>query len=219
MDGRRLQTIREDYNRIADEYADHICKELDHKPFDRALLLRFAVAAGRRGAICDMGCGPGHVSRFLRDAGADVFGLDLSPRMVEKARRLNPGLQFREGNMLSLDLPDGGLAGVVAFYAIVNIPRESLPTVFEEMHRVLKPGGLLLLAFHVGEEIECPGELWGQPVSLEFFFHQSAAIRQLLTEAGFSIKEVAERGPYAPEVEYQSNRAYIFACKPETQAR
>jgi ubiquinone/menaquinone biosynthesis C-methylase UbiE len=86
--------------------------------------------------VCDMGCGPGQVARYLHEAGAPVFGLDLSPQMLEQARQLNPGISFREGNMLALDLQDRTLAGIAAFYAIVNIPKDSLPLVFREMERV-----------------------------------------------------------------------------------
>ncbi|HET6218015.1 MAG TPA: class I SAM-dependent methyltransferase, partial [Acidobacteriaceae bacterium] len=51
-----------------------------------------------------MGCGPGHVARYLRNAGVTVFGLDLSTGMLEQARQLNPDISFREGNMLALEL-------------------------------------------------------------------------------------------------------------------
>ncbi|MGA7339000.1 MAG: class I SAM-dependent methyltransferase [Terracidiphilus sp.] len=214
MDAQRLESIRADYDRIADEYAAHIAGELANKPLDRQLLLRFAAATGARGLVCDMGCGPGHVACFLHNAGVEVFGLDLAPQMVEQAGRLNPGIAFRQGNMLALDLPDASLAGITAFYSIVNLPVESVSAAFREMARVLAPGGLLLLAFHAGDEVLNPSEFWGRPVSMEFFYFRPPAIRQLLADAGFAIEELVERGPYAPEVEHQSHRAYIFARKP-----
>jgi SAM-dependent methyltransferase len=206
-------SIRESYDRIADEYARRLFDELRHKPRDRELLNRFAAAVAGRGEVCDMGCGPGQVARYLRDVGAAVFGLDLSPRMLEQARRLNPDISFREGNMMALPLPDGALAGIAAFYAIVNIPKESLPSVFREMYRVLQPGGLLLLAFHCGDEILHEDQLWGRPIAMDFFFFQPSAIRQYVERVGFAIEESLERDPYPPEVEHQSRRAYIFARK------
>jgi SAM-dependent methyltransferase len=205
--------IRDSYDRIAEEYTRRISDELQHKPLDRELLDRFAQQTNGRGEVCDMGCGPGHVARYLRDAGASVFGLDLSPGMVDQARKLNPDIPFREGNMLSLNLADGSLAGIAAFYAIVNIPRLSLPSVFREMHRVLRPEGLLLLAFHTGNEVLHEDELWGKKISMDFLLFPASEIKLTLEAAGFTIEEVIERGPY-PEVEYQSQRAYIFARKP-----
>jgi ubiquinone/menaquinone biosynthesis C-methylase UbiE len=213
MDNNTTQSIRESYDRVADEYALRIFNELQHKPLDRELLNRFAAEIEGRGTVCDMGCGPGHVARYLRDVGSSVFGLDLSPQMIEQARRLNPDISFREGNMMGLGLEDRTLAGITAFYAIVNIPQEFLPLVFREMERVLQPDGLLLLAFHTGDEVLEEKELWGCPISMDFILFQPLAIRRYIEAAGLGIEEIIERGPYAPEVEYQSRRAYIFARK------
>jgi SAM-dependent methyltransferase len=214
MSGNPINQVRDDYDRIAAEYARRLFYELGGKPKDRELLLRFAAGIGDRGEVCDMGCGPGQVARFLCDAGVRVFGLDLSPEMLTHARRLNPDLEFHEGNMLSLPLPDSTLDGITAFYAIVNIPAEKLPVAFREILRVLRPGGLLLLAFHIGGDVIRPEELWGTKVGMEFYHFDRSLIERLLEEAGFRTEDVIERGPYAPDVEYQSRRAYVFARKP-----
>jgi SAM-dependent methyltransferase len=210
----QTNAIRQSYDQIADEYARRIYHELEGKPFDRELLSRFAGEVSGLGEVCDMGCGPGHVARYLQSLGANVFGLDISPVMVEQARRLNPGIRFQVGDMLTLDRPDGTLAAIVAFYAIVNIPKQFLPTISREMFRVLQAGGLLLLAFHIGDEAAHFDELWGRPICMDFFYFQPADIRDYLEAAGFAVEQVTERQPYAPEVEHQSRRAYIWARKP-----
>jgi len=79
------RSIRTSYDQLADEYARRIFNELYYKPFDRELLDRFATRVSGHGEVCDMGCGPGHVARYLRDTGTTVFGLDLSPKMLEQA--------------------------------------------------------------------------------------------------------------------------------------
>ena len=213
MEDNLTQSIRDSYDRLADEYALRISGELQHKPLDRELLNRFVAEMAGRGEVCDIGCGPGHVARYLRDSGTSVFGLDLSPNMLEEARRLNPDISFRVGNMMALSLEDRTLAGITAFYAIVNIPKESLPVVFREMERVLNPGGLLLLAFHVGDQALRENELWGRAIAMDFFLFEPPEIRRFLEAAGFGIEDMIERGPYAPDVEYQSRRAYVFARK------
>jgi SAM-dependent methyltransferase len=203
-------SIRESYDTLADEYALRLFHELEHKPLDRELLNRLAARVAGAGEVCDMGCGPGQAARYLRDAGAAVFGLDLSARMLEQARQLNPDIEFRVGDMLALELRDASLAGIAAFYSIVNIPRESLPRVFREMRRVLRPDGLLLLAFHTGDETLRVDELWSRKVSMDFFLLPIPAIQVDLEAAGFIVEESVERAPY-PGVEHQTHRAYVLA--------
>jgi ubiquinone/menaquinone biosynthesis C-methylase UbiE len=207
------RSIRENYDRVAPEYARRIFDELRHKPLDRELLDRFLAEAKGQGQVCDFGCGPGHVARYLSDAGAQAFGLDLSPGMLEQARRLNPALRFCEGNMLALPFADRSLAGITAFYAIVNLPQDVLPQVFAEMHRVLQPVGLLLLAFHVGEETRHVTDMWGNAIDMDFNFYPAETIQRLIAGAGLRVEEVVQREPY-PDVEHPSRRAYIFARKP-----
>jgi ubiquinone/menaquinone biosynthesis C-methylase UbiE len=204
--------VRESYDRIAEEYARRIAGELQHKPLDRQLLDRFATLVRPQGQVCDMGCGPGHVALYLNHAGLSVCGLDLSPAMVEQARKLNPSIDFRQGDMFSLQFANSSLAGIAAFYAIVNIPEDSLPAVFAEMSRVLEPAGILFLGFHAGDQILREEELWGYPIAMDFFFFDPKKIAKLLEGAGLVVDEILERDPY-PEVEYQSRRAYIFAHK------
>ena len=208
-----VEGIRSSYDRVADAYASAIFDELKHKPFDCELLLRFARETEGRGRVCDMGCGPGQVARFLHQAGADVFGLDLSPGMVAEALRLNPGIEFREGNMLALKLADNELAGIATFYAIVNLSADLRLRSFREMARVLQRGGLLLLTFHVGGETLDVSELWGRPITMNFYLLDREAILRDLVMTGFVIEECLERDPYPRPIEHQSRRAYVFARK------
>jgi SAM-dependent methyltransferase len=205
-----LNAIRRDYDALAEDYARNIYGELQHKPLDRELLMQFARSA--QGEICDLGCGPGHVARFLQEAGAKVFGVDLSPGMVEQARRLNPGIEFREGDMFALELKNGSLAGVILFYSIVNLPKHALPQVFREVARVLAPGGRTMVAFHTGDEVIAEKELWGHRITMDFMLLPPKEICRQMEEAGLVIEEMVERDPY-PEVEYPSHRAYVFGRK------
>jgi SAM-dependent methyltransferase len=198
------------YDAVAEEYARRIADELQHKPLDRALLDRFAAATRYRGPVCDMGCGPGHVARYLKEKGVNVAGYDLSPKMVEAARRLNPGISFHQADMTALDHADGAWVALVAFYSLIHIPRPEITGTLREFRRVLQPGGLLLLAFHIGDETLHLDDWWEQKVNVDFFFFQPQEIARELEAGGFEIEEIIEREPY-PEVEHQSRRAYIFA--------
>src|SRR6185503_18846710 len=102
----RVIDTQSSYDRVADEYVRRIAGELAGKPFDRELLDNFANRVRDSGLVCDMGCGPGHVARYLHDRGVSICGIDLSAEMVERARSLNPGITFTHGDMVNLDVAD-----------------------------------------------------------------------------------------------------------------
>ena len=202
--------VRQSYDSAARAYAEHLASELDRKPLDRHLLNRFAEAVRGVGLVADLGCGPGHVARYLDAQGVRMVGIDLSPEMIRVASEFQPGIEFRAGDMRALDLPDGSLAGVIAFYAIVHFQPDELGPVFREMRRVLSPGGLALLSFHVGEEVVHLDDLFGAPVSLDFRFHVPDRVIEALESAGFTVMERIDRQPYEG-AEYPSRRCYLLA--------
>jgi SAM-dependent methyltransferase len=208
------EDLQSSYDRVAEDYAEHFLDELEKKPFDRKMLDWLAEKVGHLGIICDIGCGPGQVARYLHDHGVKACGIDLSPAMVERARALHPEILFQQGDMLSLvEVADNSFGGGAAFYSIIHVPRPSVIQALLELKRVLRPNGVLLLTFHIGQEIIHRDEWWGKEVALDFIFFETEEMKDYLRLAGFELDEVIERDPY-PEVEYQSRRAYIFAHKP-----
>jgi ubiquinone/menaquinone biosynthesis C-methylase UbiE len=205
--------VQASYDCVAEEYGRRYFHEFDHKPFDREILDRFAERVRGRGPVCDMGCGPGEVACYLHAHGVEnVLGIDLSPEMVTQAQKLNPGLAFRQGDILNLETEDNSWSGIAAFYSIIHIPREQVIDALKEMCRVLEPGGLLLLTFHIGQETLHLGEWWGNEVSLNFLYFETDEMKTYLELAGFEIEKIIERDPYQ-DVEAQTRRAYAFAKK------
>lgn len=154
------------------------------------------------------------MAAYLATRGVDVSALDLSGAMVDEAKRLFPGLQAVVGDMLDLPYTNGSLAGVVAFYSIIHFDDAQLEQAFNEMTRVLRTGGYVALAFHVGDEVVHHEQWWDMPVVLDARFLPVVLVTRLLEKAGLEVESVEEREPYAPEVEYQSRRAYIVAREP-----
>lgn len=210
--------VQTSYDRVAVEYVARIVDELEHKPFDRHLLHWFGERVQGLGEVCDLGCGPGHIAAYLHAQGVPVCGLDLSPQMVAHAQRLHPDIPFRQGDMRALDAADNAWGGIVAFYSLIHTPRDHMVAVLCELKRVLRPGGTLLLAFHIGQEIVHLDTWWDQSVMLDFMFFTIDEMRAYLATAGFEIEVVIERAPYA-EAEYPSRRAYICAGKPLEQGQ
>ena len=213
MDKNVLNT-QTSYDNVAVEYAEKFKDEMDYKPFDRDCLGRLAHEVGSLGPICDLGCGPGQIARYLHRQGVDTLGVDLSPGMIAEARRLNPEIHFHQGDMLSLPDPDNSWGGIAAFYCIIHIPRQQIVDALRGMKRVLKPGGVLLLTFHIGDEIKHLDEWWEMPVNLDFAFFQPGEMETWLKEAGYEHEETLVREPN-PEVEVATRRAYLFARKPK----
>jgi len=201
------------YDRVAREYGETFSDELSNKPLDRQLLDRFAEEVKGQGPVCDMGCGPGHMARYLSERGIEAFGMDLSQGMVEEARRRNPGIEYKQGDMMVLDVEDDAWTGIAVFYSIIHIPRPKVVLALQELKRVLRPGGLLLLAFHIGDEVVHVDEWFGKEVSLDSAFFTRKEMEGYLEAAGFDIETSIEREPYEG-MEYPSRRAYIFGRKP-----
>ncbi|MBB5999887.1 class I SAM-dependent methyltransferase [Streptomonospora salina] len=180
-----LDATAEAYDAVAVRYTEFARDELDALPLDRAVLTAFAELArtGAAGPVADLGCGSGRVTAYLRNLGLEAFGVDLSPAMIDLARRAYPDLRFDVGSMDALDVADDALHGVVSWYSVIHAPPRDMPSYIAEFRRVLIPDGPLLLAFFESE---------GDPVAA--FDHRVAAayrwpvddLARLAGDAGFA---------------------------------
>jgi len=211
--GQDLDKIERTSDALAEEYAETFSGEHHKKPKDQEILRRFSIEIGDKKPVWDFGCGSGQTSKYLKDLGTDISGLDLSEKLLEQARTLHPEITFRKGNMLQLEFDDDSIAGVVAFYAIVHFTEEQVEIAFREALRVLQPGGLFLFTYHIGVDTIHIEEFLGKKTDIEFMFFSTAFISSCLKKIGFQEIEIVERDPY-PGVEYESRRAYVFAKKP-----
>jgi len=207
-----LNKIEDLYDTIAKEYADAFSDEHKQKPKDQAILRRFSIEIGDKKPVWDFACGPGQTTKYLKDLGIVISGLDLSEKILEQAKTIHPEIHFQKGNILALDFDDNSIGGVVAFYAIVHFTEDQVETAFREVFRVLQPGGLFLCTYHIGEDTIRIKEFLGKNIDIDFMFFNTKFIYNCLTTIGFDKIEVIERGPYIG-VEYDSRRAYVFAKK------
>jgi SAM-dependent methyltransferase len=212
-----LRATRASYDAVATDYAERFGDELAAKPLDRAMLAGFAELVRSAGAlpVADIGCGTGRVTAHLHALGLAVSGIDLSPRMIAVARRSHPGLQFDVGSMLALDLPDGALGGVLAWYSTIHLPDERLPEALAEFSRVLAPGGYALLAFQARDEPLHMTEALGHPISLEFRRRRPERVAELLGQAGLMVRARLLREPDDDgDFRERTQQAFILAGKP-----
>lgn len=194
------------YETMADAYSDRVGEApfnaLLERPATRALLPELD---GKR--VLDAGCGPGVTTRELHEAGADVVGVDVSPRMLGHARRRVGGRVVRADLGSPLPFPDDTFDGVhssLAFHYVAD-----WPALFAELVRVLRPGGWLVCSVQhayadfdrVGEDYfarERIVETWdgfGGPVEVPFFRRPMGTLLNGLLEAGFRFERFNECEP------------------------
>ncbi|MET9518012.1 class I SAM-dependent methyltransferase [Streptomyces sp. NPDC002994] len=186
-----LADARTSYDTVAVSYADQIGEALAGEPYLRAALALFAdlVHAAGGGPVADVGCGPGHVTAHLHELGVDAFGIDLSPVMIDVARRDHPDMRFELGSMTDLDVADASVVGLLAFWSLIHVPDDAIPTVFGHFHRVLRPGGPLLLGFHVGDESRLKTQGYGgHPMNVYVHRRQPDQVAAWLRDAGFTVE-------------------------------
>ncbi|MGW7242969.1 class I SAM-dependent DNA methyltransferase [Streptomyces sp. NPDC054804] len=204
-----LTDTRTSYDTVAVSYADQVRDAIAGTTYVRAALALFAdsVRTAGGGPVADVGCGPGHVTAYLHTLGIDAFGIDLSPGMIDVARRDHPGLRFQVGSMTDLDLPAASVAGLLAWQSLIHIPDDDLPTVLGHFHRALRPGGVLQVLFHVGNESRLKTQGYGgHPMKIHVHRRQPDQVTTWLRHAGF---EVEAQMLLAPEG--KTSQAILFA--------
>lgn len=183
-----LTDTRESYDTVAASYADQLRDVLAGKPYLRSALGLFAELAGD-GPVADVGCGPGFVTAHLHALGVEAFGIDLSPAMIEVARREHPGVRFEVGSMTSLDLADASVAGLLAWWSMIHLPDDEARTALAQFRRVLRPGGVLMLGFHVGDVSTLKTQGYGgHPMNVYIHRRTPAVMSMWLREAGFTVE-------------------------------
>ncbi|ONI69250.1 SAM-dependent methyltransferase [Kribbella sp. ALI-6-A] len=181
-----LAATRSSYDNVADAYHELVKDRMAGNPLERAMLTAFAELTGD--PIVDLGCGAGRTTGFLKAIGCDISGIDLSPKMIELARKNYPGVTFEVGSMTELSFKDGELGGVLAWYSTFHIPRAELPGLFTEFARVLRPGGRVLIGTHSGQdETLQPEKAYGMPVSYTAYLYRPEVMVEALAEAGLVV--------------------------------
>ncbi|MFF0161904.1 methyltransferase domain-containing protein [Streptomyces sp. NPDC005263] len=190
-----LTATREAYDDAAPTYAELFSDSLRDRPLDRAILGVFAevVRAGGNRPVADLGCGPGHVTAHLEELGLTAFGIDASPAMIELARQACPGLRFEVGSMAALDIADGALGGVLSRWSVIHTPPPELPGILAEFHRVLAPGGHLLIGFSATADPSHPTQVFDHAVAPAYRWwpdHLAAMLRTAgLAEVARMVRE------------------------------
>ncbi|MEU4250544.1 class I SAM-dependent methyltransferase [Amycolatopsis sp. NPDC026612] len=202
-----LEDTATSYDTVAPSYAGFVSDALEKEPYLKAALTLFASQVD--GPALDAGCGPGHFTAYLASLGVDASGIDLSPGMVDLARRSHPELRFEVGSMTDLALPDASVAGVLASWSLIHVPDDSVPVALGHFHRVLRPGGLLVIGYHVGAGTRLKTQGYGgHPMRVNIHLRQPWWLARRVREAGFTVDAEWLLNPGA-----KVPQAILFAAK------
>ncbi|MFC4375463.1 class I SAM-dependent methyltransferase [Nocardia halotolerans] len=136
-------TVRAAYTAVHELYTELFGTPAALNPDDTAFVTRYL----RHGPVLDLGCGPGHFTKFLTDAGVATTGVDLVPEFITHASTTYPDIPFEVGSIRTLDAPTASIAGLLAWFSLIHIPPPELPAFLTEFHRVLAPGSPLIIGF------------------------------------------------------------------------
>lgn len=193
--------VRATYDTVAADYAARFPATEPEDALELAVIDHFVTRLGPQPAVLDAGCGTGRMSRYLTDRGCRTVGIDLSPGMVEMARRDHPELSFSVGSIVGLPYADGCFDAAMYWYSVIHSPDELLPRIVAEAARVVRPGGHVLIAFQVGSgsrDVANGYRALGHDVTLTRFHRSLTQMADALEDGGFDVVVRLERGP-APE--------------------
>ncbi len=184
--------LRDAHDVLAPWYAENLTGVLDGLPVELTMLDQFAAATLEVGAeVADVGCGTGRLMPHLADRGLAPRGVDLSPGMIETARRANPGFDYQVADLRALPFEDASLAGVVCWFSLIFLAPDARVPAFTELARVLKPGGYLVTAFKHGDgsaHRNQPGSVVESlGVDYDRYWLSAREMADLFTAAGFTL--------------------------------
>lgn len=214
--GARDERVCAAYATVAADYAEAFVDELAALPLERWILDRVVqIAQGR--PVVDAGCGPGHVTAYLAAAGVDACGIDISPQMVEQARRRFPGVRYEVGDLTRLMRPQAApeWGAVLGWYSLIHFAGSELPTAVAALARPLSPGGLLVLGLHAGSEVRRMTSWFDHGVALDFVSHEPEDIVATAAAVGLVDIEWYRRGPVQARGEF-TQRLFLLARRPMT---
>src|ERR1700722_19541022 len=209
-----VATARAVYDMAPPRYVQFVGTEISSAtegPIDQALLVAFVELVKRQtiDLVADVGCGPGRVAAFMAERGLDVVGVDVSEAMLAVARNAHPRIKFEEGQLDALPFEAGVLAGAVCWYSIIYTPPAQLVDAFDELARVLMPGGYLLLAFQAEDEPVRSTDAHDTHLPLTTYRHSVQDVAARLVDMGFKIFATVLR---APELDHETTfQGFVIA--------
>ena len=202
--------MRSAYDEVAETYARRHPGTGAESRVELAMLEDFAERVSG-GTVLDAGCGTARISRFLAERGCRAVGVDVSPGMLQVARRDHPEVPVCRGSLRSLPIADACVDGVLLWYSAIHTEPESRPLLLREVARVLRPGGHVLLGFQHGEGVVDVSERYREMGHEVRLLRYRFTADELATElAAVGLREIA-RLVRAAEPDERDDQAALLA--------
>ena len=146
-----MERVRQAYESVAELYIELFGRSQQIHADDLAFIGRHL--GEKSGTVLDLGCGPGHITGYLRSLGVDATGIDMVPEFIAHARAAHPGGRYQLGSMENLDVANHSIAGILAWYSLIHLPPQDLDGVLAECRRAMVPAGTLVLGLFDGDEV------------------------------------------------------------------
>lgn len=171
------------YSKIAGIYTKKYFNDLsDSKYLD--IFLNYLPENAR---ILDVGSGPGQFSKYIKERGFDVLGVDYSDEMVAIAKKKVPGVAFQKMDMRDLSFEPESFDGLLISYSLIHIPSNQIPDTLKGFYKVLKPNGYMEIIAQKGKANQVIDEPFMPTEKMFFNFFTMDRLTKFLKRAGFRI--------------------------------
>lgn len=175
------------YNLRAQEYMEHLGSIEQMNEQDTTHIEGWA-AQLPPGLVIDAGCGPGHWADYLNRQGRQCLGIDLAAQFLHQATRRFSATSFVRADLTALPVRSNIAAGILAWYSLIHLPAEQFWAALREFHRVLVPGGGVLLGFFDGPH----GELFEHAITPARWWNPEK-VAALAENSGFHLTGITTR--------------------------
>ena len=200
----RDDKVRAAYAAVAVSYAEQLCDELAGCRSSRGYCAGWSSCPTARPSSRSAPARATSPRSWPKRGGRT--GLDLTPQMVDEARRRYPGVNYQVGDLRRLMRPDQPrrMGAVLAWYSLIHLAASELPAAIGSLAGPCAPNGWLVLALHAGAEVRTITDWFGHEVDLDVVLHDTADVVAIVTKpacamsSGTTPAHLARRNHPAP---------------------
>lgn len=174
------------WNQIASDYESTFS---DIEIYNHSYDVFLELVNSSKSSVLDIGCGPGNITRYLlnKQPNLRILGVDISPNMINIAKKRNPSAQFRELDCRNINHITSKYKGIICGFILPYFSKEDCDTFFKNSYHLLDSQGVLYISFVPGLYKNSGFQTGKSGNRLFFYYHQLNTIQEQLKINGFHI--------------------------------